>query len=62
MQNKIEQMYTTGEYLKNNPTWDSGDAVWKSAQLYESQLLRMLFPRQRRMLKKRIKTSLSLSL
>lgn len=35
MQNKIEQMYTTGEYLKNNPTWDSGDAVWKSAQLYE---------------------------
>ncbi len=35
MQNKIEEIYTTGEYLKNNPTWDSEDATWKSAQLYD---------------------------
>lgn len=31
----MEEMYTSGEYLKNNPTWDSGDAVWKSTQLYD---------------------------
>jgi len=30
----IEQIYTSGEYLKNNPTWDSEDAVWKSVQLF----------------------------
>lgn len=32
--NKREEMYTSGEYLANNPEWDSSDAVWKSDQLY----------------------------
>jgi hypothetical protein len=35
MTNKVEEMYTSGEYLKNNPSWDGEDAVWKSAQLYD---------------------------
>lgn len=30
----IEEQYTSGRYLTNNPTWDSEDAPWKSAQLY----------------------------
>lgn len=33
--NKREEMYTSGEYLENNPDWDSSDAEWKSAQLYD---------------------------
>lgn len=34
IKNKIEDMYISGEYLANNPSWDSEDAVWKSEQLY----------------------------
>lgn len=31
----IEDMYVSGEYLDNNPSWDSEDATWKSLQLLE---------------------------
>lgn len=31
----LNDFYTDGEYLKNNPTWDAEDAVWKSVQLFE---------------------------
>ena len=26
-------MYTNGEYLKENPTWDSEDSEWKAEQI-----------------------------
>ena len=31
----LNDFYTDGEYLKNNPTWDSEDAPWKAGQLFE---------------------------
>lgn len=33
--NKREDMYTNGEYLANNPKWDSSDAAWKSDQIFK---------------------------
>ena len=30
----LNNFYTDGEYLKNNPTWDSEDAPWKAKQLF----------------------------
>lgn len=33
--NKREDMYINGEYLVNNPEWDSSDAVWKSDQIFK---------------------------
>jgi SAM-dependent methyltransferase len=32
--NKREDMYITGEYLENNPDWDSADSEWKAKQIY----------------------------
>ena len=29
----ITDMYTNGEYLKENPTWDSEDSEWKAEQI-----------------------------
>jgi hypothetical protein len=37
--------YTDGDYLKNNPTWDVGDAPWKADLIYrmmEKHHLQML--------------------
>lgn len=31
----LNDFYTDGEYLKNNPSWDSEDAPWKAGQLFE---------------------------
>ena len=31
----LDNFYTDGEYLKNNPTWDSEDAPWKAKQLFD---------------------------
>ena len=31
----LDNFYTDGEYLKNNPSWDSEDAPWKAGQLFE---------------------------
>jgi hypothetical protein len=28
-------MYTNGEYLRNNPTWDVEDAPWKADQIFQ---------------------------
>lgn len=30
----LNNFYTGGEYLKNNPSWDSEDAPWKAEQLF----------------------------
>ena len=30
---KPEDIYTTGEYLENNPTWDEEDSPWKAQQI-----------------------------
>jgi SAM-dependent methyltransferase len=29
----MEQLYTTGEYLKKNPTWHVGESPWKAEQI-----------------------------
>jgi len=31
---KIGEMYTDGQYLKHNPTWDADDAAWKADQIF----------------------------
>jgi SAM-dependent methyltransferase len=28
-----EKLYTSGEYFKNNPTWDAEDSPWKASQI-----------------------------
>jgi len=29
----IEELYTSGEYLKKNPTWHVGESPWKAREI-----------------------------
>jgi len=31
----INKIYSDGDYLRKNPTWDSGDSPWKARHIYE---------------------------
>jgi 2-polyprenyl-3-methyl-5-hydroxy-6-metoxy-1,4-benzoquinol methylase len=32
--NKMDMIYNSGEYLKNNPTWGKEDSLWKVRQIF----------------------------
>ena len=38
-------MYTTGEYLSNNPTWHTEDSPWKAAKIFEILTENQIFPK-----------------